>query len=335
MKCLWVLLLAAKAFAVEPLGHLEIRDVLLRPSFSIKEPSNGEFSIGESSLAFGWRRDETFSSFVLLGERTLLNQPAIFTPLQNPDDLTFVEAYAQIEGPYGRFRIGRIPIDYGGEGELRESELMFPRSYLFSRGVSALRDLGMSFAIRNNGFFTRLAIHQGEVAKNLDGRMWYTAAWGWSDEEQFEIGVMGTTGRTSPLSTLGSTSTLANFDPTLSSKWTMWGLFAKYHPKDFKILGDVTIGQNQQNGSQNFTVGHLDLAYDISSNFSVQTRFDGYNPHSSTNEFAKTFSLGTAYRSDHDTTVIYLIASKRWELEQSTEFRLILRLTPLPSTTLF
>ena len=186
-----VLFVPNLAFGADTLGRLNLQDVLLRPSFTIQDPQRGEFSIGESSFALQWSNDEIFSSYIMIGPRSLINVPLMYVnPMTfNADALTFVEAYASVHGAYGEFRFGMIPLEYGAEGQLREGEIVFPRSLIFERGLVGLRDLGASYSVGNGGFFTRVAVHNGEGGgTNRDGRLWYTGAWGWTNANNLESG---------------------------------------------------------------------------------------------------------------------------------------------------
>jgi hypothetical protein len=335
-----VMALIRNASAVETLGHLYVQDVLVRPYFEVAQPEGGNFSLGESSFALQWSNDELFSSYIMIGQRSLINQEGMYVTTDNdhPNEFTFVEAYGQASGSYGQFRLGMIPIEYGAEGQLRESELIFPRSLIFERGIVGLRDLGASYAIQNEGFFTRVVVHNGEAGENTDGRLWYTGAWGWSNENNFQVGAMGSTGSTTPASTLNSTYSVAGFDPTRNSKWRLFGGFLKWYPKNWKFLLEGTGGELLQGGLQKFYVGHFDAIYDFSQMFSGLLRYDELNPNSTpTNDHTRYLSAGVAFRTAHDTMAIYFIATEVFEQghANSNQFRLVLRLTPIPTATIF
>ncbi len=180
----------------EDIGELKIHDLLLRPNFLLKEPTNGAFSIGESSFALRWELESKFAGVVRIGPRTLLNPLARYAPTVN-SDIVLVEAFAEYNDPYGRFRFGRVPVEFGYEGRLWERELIFPRSLLFRNRAIMLRDVGGSYEISHNNFFTGFVIHNGESDSDQDGRIWYTARMGYR-EDKFEIGLSGQTGGTKP-----------------------------------------------------------------------------------------------------------------------------------------
>src|ERR1700722_7885446 len=136
-KCWSMLLLVAVApfFAQgtvlqEDIGELKIHDLLLRPYWDLEEGRQSNFSIGESSFALRWELEQKFSGVIRIGSTTLINPLGHFTPAVS-EDVTLVEAYAEYNDVYGRFRMGRIPVEFGYEGSLWERKLIFPPSSLF------------------------------------------------------------------------------------------------------------------------------------------------------------------------------------------------------------
>ncbi len=184
---------AAHGLQREDIGLLKIHDILLRPNFFLGEGGRGSFSIGESSFALRWELEEKFAGIIRLGPRSLINPSARYSNLVE-DDVLLVEAFAELNHAYGRFRFGRIPVEFGYEGRLWERYLIFPRSLLFRERVTMLRDVGGSYEITHNNYYTAFAVHNGEGDRDQDGRLWYTDHWGYEDEN-LKLELRGRRGR--------------------------------------------------------------------------------------------------------------------------------------------
>ena len=319
-------LFASSAFALElgkeTLGQLEVSDVLLRPNFQLQEPRNGSFSLGESSFEVTWSLDEALSGHFRVGSRPLINQPARYSDTVN-NDLMLVEAYAEWAGPYGRFRLGRIPLEYGAEGSWLERDLLFARSMLFSKRVMALRDDGFSYEIDNGNFFTNLSVSNGESDQDLDGRLWQTARWGYRQGKILEAGLMGQAGSTTTASTVkttGTTSTpvsdtTAGFNASESSKWRMGGIFVQWYPKWWQATLEATYGDcAQDNGGGKFTVAHLDVVRQFPNMYLVGVRTDHFDPNNNKdNDRILEASLLLGVENRTRTSSVLLIGTKVFE----------------------
>src|SRR5689334_13467318 len=95
----------------EDIGELKSHDLLLRPNFMFQEGREGNFSIGESSFALRWELEHKYAGVVRIGPRTLLNPTARYSSTV-ADDIMLVEAYAEYNDVYGRFRMGRLPVEF-------------------------------------------------------------------------------------------------------------------------------------------------------------------------------------------------------------------------------
>lgn len=278
----------------ETLGQLEVSDILLRPTFQLSESRKGSFSMGESSFEVTWSLDESLSGHFRVGSRPLINQSARYVDTVN-NDLMLVEAYAEWEGPYGRFRLGRVPIEYGAEGSWLERDLLFARSMIFTKRLVALRDDGFSYGIDNGNFFTNLSVSNGESDQDLDGRMWQTARWGYRQGKILEAGLMGQAGSTSTASTVKAVTTApgtttdvpvadktGGFNSSEGAKWRMGGVFAQWYPKWWQVVLEGTFGEVvQSNGGGKFSVAHLDVVHQLKSKYLVGIRADHFDPNSS------------------------------------------------------
>ena len=153
--------LPALAVAREQLGRIEIDQLVIRPQFRLLEPANANFELGESLFAVRWEMDSRVSAVFTVGSNALLGQSVHFVD-EVTEDLGFVETYGQFVSDYGTLRAGLQPVGLGFEGNVAEADMDLPRSLVYERRLAPLRDIGVSYAIDFNGFFTRMMIHNGE-----------------------------------------------------------------------------------------------------------------------------------------------------------------------------
>lgn len=314
----------------EDIGELKIHDLLLRPNFLLKEPKQGSFSIGESSFALRWELQEKYSSVVRLGPRTLANPLARYSNTVN-DDVILVEAFGEYADDYGRVRFGRLPIEFGYEGRMWERTLIFPRSLLFQRRAMMLRDIGLAYDLEHNNFFTGLVVHNGESDSDVDGRIWYSARWGYRNDN-FEIGLDGQTGSTKPISTTLSGDTLAGVDPLRESKWRLIGLHTALSRKKMEWVLEFYMGEREQKEeSGRFNAGHTDLSYQFSKTFSAHLRYDHMdkNPKDGS-QLERQVSIGLVSSNRTKSSNLILVGTKVIERDKiaNDEIRLIWNLSP-------
>lgn len=330
LVCAW----SARAVTIrEDIGVLRIHDLLLRPSFFHGEGGKGSFSMGESSFALRWELEEKFAGVIRLGPRTLINSSARYNAAIN-DDIVPVEAYAELNHVYGRFRLGRLPIDFGYEGQQWERALIFPRSMLFKERIVMLRDVGASYEIRHENFYTNIAVHNGESDTDQDGQMWYTARWGYATEK-FELGFAGQTGGTETQQTAGSNDTLAGVDVTQDAKWRMGGVFGALHKKTWEWILEFYMGEREQEepaDSGKFAVGHNDFSFDITRNYSVHLRYDHFDPNLRLHgDLQREISLAFVLSNRTHSSNLMLVGTKVLEEKHQVgndELRLIWSLSP-------
>ncbi len=315
----------------EEIGELRIHDLLLRPEFLLNEPGDGSFSIGESSFALRWELEETYQGVIRLGSRKLLNPPARYISTVE-DDIVLIEAYGQLNHVYGRVRLGRIPVEFGYEGQQWERNLIFPRSLLFQKRVTPLRDLGISYEISQGDFFTGIVAHNGEGDTEQDGRAWYTGRWGYR-RDSFEIGVVGQTGSTKPIATSTSGDTLAGVDPTLEAKWRMGGIYGALHRQKWQMVVEAYGGEREQETRVGkFATGHSDLSHEFSRLFSAHLRYDHFDPNLKiTGDLVRQASLALMFSNKTHSSNLILVGTKVFEeikQEANDELRLIWSLSP-------
>lgn len=327
-------LMSSYAFAKvqrEDIGELKIHDLLLRPNFMLQEPSNGAFSIGESSFALRWELDKKFAGVIRIGPRTLLNPVARYQPTVN-DDIVIVEGFAEYTDWFGRFRMGRLPLEFGYEGRLWERELLFPRSLMYLNRAMMLRDMGFSYEITQNRFYTGFVVHNGESDSDEDGRIWYTGRWG-VRSESFELGMSGQTGGTKPIATSTSTDTLAGVDPSKAVKWRIGGVHIVYNLKKWEAVLEVFAGEREQEDQiGKFSSAHADLGHRFTKNFSAYLRYDQFDPNAKLpNDLQRRASLGLIASNKTRSSNLILVGTKVFEQGtqvNNDELRLIWSLSP-------
>lgn len=326
---------AASEGMTEKLGQLELTDVLLRPYFLLKEPQEGEFQLGETSVQFTWHIDRHFRSIVRVGPKAMWNPMARFNTGPS-SDIGLVEAYGLYTSLYGEVKAGMIPINYAAEGSLGDGNLYFPRSNLFENRVIPLRDMGIEYAVQHNGYYSDLKVHNGEGPDNPDGRMWVSGNWGWKDRNKFQVGLAGMTGTTKPISTSTSGDTLANVDETQEARWRMGTFFLRWFPGEWKTLLEVSMGEVEQGADDKvvgrFKGGHFDLVYE-KSRWAVMSRWQYFEPSSQAkNDLQRETSLGLIFKNQNQTSKVFIIGTKIVEdgaKVANDELRLIWQLTPL------
>jgi hypothetical protein len=249
------------------------------------------------------------------------------------DDVLLVEAFAEYLSPYGRFRLGRLPTEFGLEGSWWERELVFPRSLIFRDRVSELRDTGFSYYTSHNDFYTQIVIHNGESDDDVDGRMWYTAKWGYKFKRA-DLGIAGKTGTTKPESTAASGDTLANVDVTKEALWRMGGLYWDYQPRGWRIVLEAYGGEREQ-GEKNirrFASGHGDISIWWGRRISSHLRYDHFDPDMKVNgNSTRHVSLALQIANFTGSSNLILVGTKVLEespQEANDELRLIWSLSP-------
>ncbi len=272
--------LGEESLGEENLGKISIDNILVEAQLHFPEGALGGFYFDKSSISILWEKSPWLSSRVRFGSKKLINPPQIFQET-TINDIGFYEAYGQYEGIYGRIRMGLIPLDFGVNGRTQEYQIDFPRRLIFSRRIIGLRDLGLSYFIEHQGFYTKLAIHNGESGQNLDGDFYCTASWGWH-YNNIELGLSGHAGTTQPHSTLLQSSHLAGVDLSLKSRWQVFNPYFLWYKKDhFQFLAEYTYGSLDQEfnpQADSFQSWYMDFNYILHRKFKLMTRYDYLNP---------------------------------------------------------
>ena len=299
----------------ENLGRLSIDNVVLAAEFELTDSQRGSFDVRESTISFLWEKEDKLSAVFRLGGRKLINPPRIFKKIVI-DELGLYEAYAQHKGVYGRWRMGLIPIEFGVDGKVQEDQLDFSRSLIFSQRVIGLRDYGLSYFVRHQNFYTRMAVHNGESDENFDGRVYYTASWGWS-QKHLDIGISGHTGQAKPESTLLQESNLGGVDLSLASLWKMGGTYIHWNSYRWDLRLEYLKGaldQKKNPGASEFLSGHADLSYKMGSRTKLMFRYDHLDPNTKVKgDFLKEISLGLVLFGRHNNSRLIFLVTKALE----------------------
>ncbi|HAG91051.1 MAG TPA: hypothetical protein DCL41_04225 [Bdellovibrionales bacterium] len=324
---------ASVSMAQEQLGTLSVSDLTLRPQGFYREQQEGEFVLGESSVGILWTLDDRLSSKFRIGAHSLRGKPKLYADTKSESDIDLVEAYGEYESLFGRFRIGLIPLEIGREGVLSESELIFPRSEIYSQGLVGLRDIGLNYFITYNYFFTGFSVFNGESGNSQDHKTWYAARWGY-DFHKLRVEAFGQTGSTDPSSTTGSSLTVARFNAAQTSKWRMGGVYADWRPSSFRLSLDFAVGDKEQNQeSFRFATSNLEFGQMFSEGLGYFVRYNPFDPDLKTdNDGVHKVSLALVKANKSSTSKVILIGSKVMEEGVQTpndEIRLIWSVTPL------
>lgn len=323
----------ASACASEALGKIQLTDLTLRPQAYFQEGQRGDFEWGESSAQLQWSLEESLKAAVRFGASSLRGRPLFYnssTQTAN-GDLDLIEAYGEYEGLFGRFRMGLLPMEIGREAVLEDHALIFPRSQVYSQGVFGLHDLGLNYLISYRHFYTSFTVHNGESGSDVDNRSWFSARWGY-DFRKLRLEFFGQTGSTTPSSTAGSSFNVAQFDPSLESKWRLGGFYLDWVPSRFRMAFEAEVGDVQQERSTHrLASGHFDVGQ-MGESFGLFFRYNPFDPDVKThNDTIHRLSLATIFPNSSKTSQVILVGTKILEEGRqigNDEIRLIWRLSP-------
>lgn len=316
-------------------GELSVADLFLEPVYLYEERSSelpvfgqakSGFKPGYSMLGIQWRRDRYLSGLIKVGSKYLIGAPARYVAQNPTDEIGIVEGYGQVDSDYGRVRVGLVPIPFGYEGGDAEARLRFPRSLAFQYRLVNLRDFGVSYRIAYEGFFSDWSAHNGESGPDLDNEAWFTARWGWQGLRFLRVGLSGSAGRTSPLSTNpgGDPDTRrsindAGLDVDKIARVRIVNGFIWWDTRPIRLLLEYTAGDvRQDNLNSKLRAFHADFEYETSPNWSLLTRYDTIDPREDTAGNTTTeVSAGIAWRSTYENSIVTLIGTKRFQEDPS------------------
>ena len=176
-----------------------IGEVFLQPGFVFSKKNS--FQLFPSSIYLSLGKDY-YSAHLLFSEnRSFLKN--FFLHQYNPQRTKYrygmTSAFIQADWPvYGRLRLGLIPLPYGLEGGLRDSQLTLPRSVFYQ--FIPNHDLGLSYLVSYKGFYVESALHNGAFQGNsfstpmVSQRLWWTTKGGWKGVYGIDIGMSASVG---------------------------------------------------------------------------------------------------------------------------------------------
>ncbi|RME16061.1 MAG: hypothetical protein D6797_05340, partial [Bdellovibrio sp.] len=189
---LW-LLSSSSLFASESLGEFFFNEIHLKPQLAFQNNEDVAFSLQDAYVRFLWKIESEVQVHWLLGEGSLKGAP-VFLSSNTDTPVDLLEGYGVFLGHYGQVQMGLLPVGFGYEGALPESHLFFLRSPLFEKRILGLRDWGVKFLLHNKGYYTSLMVHNGEGGEQKDNRMFFTAKWGWRDNQRVDLGISAQVG---------------------------------------------------------------------------------------------------------------------------------------------
>lgn len=297
----------------ELVGSLSVSDILIQPRFISTEDGTHNFDLDRSYFFFSWKMNRELSAHFGVGRLDLINHNTrLATNVSNSADyknFAFFEAYGELESKYGTVRAGLIPLLFGWEGSHKESEWIFPRT-LFYGGEDdtyasqnfGMRDYGVSYYVSYKGFYTQAAVHNGENGKDLDGKIWHTAIFGWKDKSGLEAGLSMSNGKYQN----------GNANPELD--FSYGNLFFGFQYYDLFLLAEGYIAEQKTAYSvpstdpltKKFWDYHVDVSHPIVKGISILGRYEMYDPDSNVEgDRINRYILGTDITNEYHTSNLY------------------------------
>lgn len=291
----------------EQLGEIQLADFLVEPSVYFTErgtltgAEESGFSLGNTYFAAKWKMQRYFSGRLQLASYDLLNRPS-WSPVTE-SGIGFVEAYAQLDSTHGRIRAGLIPLMFGLDGSTEETKLWFQRSAIYTQRRLGLRDLGISYNISHNGFFTDLAVHNGEGGRDYDRRFWHTARWGWNGPAGITVGMSGSVGFYKPQSTQEDT------------KVRIGNVFAGMELYAIGFAAEGTVGEEKSKLTKTqFVNAYAQLRHNIGRLWGLLARYEYYDPSNIiSGDSTKQGALGFYVKNETNTSRLSFLFLKNWE----------------------
>ncbi len=301
-------------FSADSLGELAVYRLMVEPNFYIAEPKTAAFELKRGLFALQWKNDNRWQAQVAVGSPDMIGLPSRYGAESKSWGL--VEAYGQWDSGLGVLRLGLLPLDYGLEGGEFEEVLIFPRSLIYQKRYMGLRDVGFSYYIKQNVYYSRLTIHNGEGGADLDNHAWFTAKWG-LDLGVWDFGLSGQVGNTTPLSTNQSTnaSTDELFSATQSHKLRLGNFFLKYQRDEWFAQSEIFLAEVLTDASTSQFAGwHIDGKYRLNSVAQVVFRYDELRFYPATGrEKTMQVTLGLAFSNWNKTSNLFIYAIKNLE----------------------
>lgn len=304
------------------IGSLKLNGFLLEPMFRWSDgttKSDG-FRLGQAQLGVDWNLNSEIKGVVRLGNAYQvgrLNGPGEFN-----SQLGVVEAYAEYHLPVGFLRAGLVPIGFGWDGWTRESNLRFNRNQIFQNLLVPVRDLGISYLVSHNRFYSLLSVHNGESDVNSDQRSQFTATVGYLASTGLNMGLTGMTGRY-------LTADLSEERARWVNGFLRWG-GARTYVRIEGTNGDFRKVGSDQLVSNLFSY-RVEVSQELGTKWGIQGRFDHLNSDTTQQDrLRKQIQYGFFWSNEEETSTLFLIGVKNQRSsiqKESDEVRLIWRVT--------
>lgn len=320
------------AFSQERIGTFSFEELRLRATLLSQEDTGADFSLADSAFAMRWRKDKNISAYFEVASEKNRNLPVYYAAVAE-DRLGFAEAYAEYQGVYGRVRFGLIPLDFGYDGMMRNYERLFNRSLVYTRGIIGISDFGLSFKTENNGYYSQIAAHNGEINTESDGRIWTSGNWGYSDRRRFRAQLSLQTGYVTGSVSEGAVHGVGGVNNGETALWKNGSFFLNWYPPNWNFVVQAGAGEvEQDSGNGRYNANMLELTRFFSKNFGAGFRYDQFDPdRNSDGDMQTEASLMFVFKSMDSTSDVILLATK--SIEEANErpddqLRLVWLLTP-------
>lgn len=310
----------------EQLGEFRLADFLVEPSFRHFESnrrtglSETGFSLGHTYFSAEWQLDRTVSGRIQISSLDLLKRPSwVTTTTQN---FGFSEAYAEYRHSYARVRGGLLPVKFGLEGATPETELWFPRGFLYEDGVFPLRDIGIQLLVRHRDFFLDTTVHNGETTTDRDQRVFHTARIGWGG-----VGTGVTVGAS------GSAGYYKTNDTTPDTRFRMGNFFFAADLVHVGLAAEGTVGERKGVTQSQFVNANASVRHQMGPNWGALLKYEYWDPNSRVREdIIKQGQGGLYFNNDTMTSRLSLLYIKNWDEADeraNDEYWVIWRVTSL------
>lgn len=314
------LVFSTTSAAAEVLGEPRWLAPWLETTIRYSEPRNGEFQLAGARFGVGWEGaldvSSRFVAQVAVGTRSLIARPTRYAPLtgaERASDLVLMDAAAGMDGEWGRFRVGLVPVLFGLE-EGNEPSREWTRSLLLRQGLMAARDLGFFYQVDAGGFESSWLVHNGESGDERDGEIWATIRTEYkirSTRAQLRTGLSGQAGRTAvssthPAGTTASTTELDADKPAriryggfhIRSEWEIGeGERGAAASRRLGLEFESVAGEIQQdNLTHRSRMARFDLSYEPFNRTALLLRYDAMDPDTQVgSDFVQELTFGTQF----------------------------------------
>jgi hypothetical protein len=319
--CFFISMMAQKSLAAQSgIGTLKLNGFLLEPMFRSSDQSDARdgFRLGQTQLEIDWTLNTGLKGIARLGNASQVGK--IGGPNEWSSQLGVVEAYGEYRLPVGFLRAGLLPVGFGWEGWTWESNLRFNRSQLFQYQEVPLRDLGISYLVSHNRFYSLLVLHNGESDVDLDERSQFTVTVGYLASAGLNFGFTGSTGRY-----------LKN---EIENRARLINGFLRWGGAQTSLRFEITHGDFRRLAPEQLVRNLLSYRVEASQLFGaswgLQARYDHYNPDTTQQDRVRNqIQYGFFWSNDEETSTLFLIGVKNQRSSiqnESNEVRLIWRL---------